>query len=646
MYYIWNQPYLMKKLCCSLPLRLVLSLLLLSPVVHAQDTMARKSIDISKVRLARSISKSVSSAYIKHDADLNSAYSSIQFVPGVIHRQWIPKEYVTRKAVVRFNIRNTSDSVASAYFFPGVYYRQIKLYRAQGDHLQALEPVLPTGPDKMGFRLISLPAHDSATFVAELVFIKTYLNNLNPRLIEPAYLNGFILTMNNPHKESHLVTYVFCGLLLMMILFSIASFVQRANREFLYYSGYAFLLGTMLFTKAIFTLHSNPLSYFVEEYLDFIMQCLGHMCYMIFMQKYLETKWQHPFLHKFYNTGIIILLVGIASYTFFHYFTQNYPAENAVENIVKGVLLLMTLIFLIYGIRHWNDKMLRYLFWGNLCLFVFSMCSQGIIMFHGVTKYLPGIFSSALFYYELGLFLELVFFLMALNHKNNRRLIAEARERERLKAENQMKEYEKELAVFKAQQQERERISADIHDELGSGMTAIRLMSEIAKNKMKDNIPVEIDKISHSADEVLNKMNAIIWSMDSGNDTLDNLVSYIRAYALEYFENTPIECIVNTPPNIDPRELTGSKRRNIFLCVKETLNNAMKHSKATQIRIDFDINSRLAIRISDNGIGFDPKTIRQFGNGLKNISRRMESIGGVYSIENARGTITTLLLPL
>ena len=117
-----------------------------------------------------------------------------------------------------------------------------------------------------------------------------------------------------------------------------------------------------------------------------------------------------------------------------------------------------------------------------------------------------------------------------------------------------MKEYEKELAVLKAQQEERERISADMHDELGSGMTAIRLMSEIARNKMKENTPVEIEKISNSADDVLNKMNAIIWSMNSENDSLDNLISYIRSYALEYFENTPIDCKVNTPEQFKHRD--------------------------------------------------------------------------------------------
>ena len=209
-----------------------------------------------------------------------------------------------------------------------------------------------------------------------------------------------------------------------------------------------------------------------------------------------------------------------------------------------------------------------------------------------------------------------------------------------------MKEYEKELAVYKAQQEERQRISADMHDELGAGMTAIRLMSEIARNKMKESTPVEIERISHSADEVLNKMNAIIWSMNSGNDTLDNLVSYIRSYALEYFESTQVDCRVNTPPNIEALEITGDKRRNIFLCVKETLNNALKHANASLITIDFNINHELQIKITDNGVGIDLQKLRQFGNGLKNISRRMQSIGGSYHIENNNGTITTLTLPL
>lgn len=317
-----------------------------------------------------------------------------------------------------------------------------------------------------------------------------------------------------------------------------------------------------------------------------------------------------------------------------------------MENITKALLLVMVIIFCVYSLQRWKNKLLRYLFWGNLFLFVFSLMSQLLIFWNLVPKTWPYIFRSAVVYYEMGLLLELVFFLAGLNYKNRRQLIASARERERLKAENQMNEYEKEIAIYKAQQQERERISADMHDELGSGMTAIRLMSEIARNKMKENTPVEIEKISHSADEVLNKMNAIIWSMNSGNDTVDNLVSYIRAYALEYFEYTHIDCRISTPDEIAPTELTGEKRRNLFLCVKETLNNALKHSKATELKINFIIDKSLTIIICDNGSGITPEKMRQFGNGLKNIAKRMESIGGTYEIKNDGGTVTILQLPL
>ena len=432
----------------------------------------------------------------------------------------------------------------------------------------------------------------------------------------------------------------------MMILFSLANYFQGGNQEFLYYSGYAFFLGIMLFIKAIYSYHTTWFGFFQETYLDLIMQNAGILMYMLFMQKYLATKQQHTFLYKCYNAGIVLLIFSTAVFSYAHYFTGNFTLENSIENITKVMLLTMIVIFLVYSIGHWHDKLLRYLFWGNLFLLLFSLISLLMLTGTIVLRNLPVTFRSSLFYYEIGLLIELIFFLLGLNHKNRRQLITQTLERERLKAKDQMNEYEKEIAIYKAQQQERERISADMHDELGSGMTAIRLMSEIARNKMKENTPVEIEKISHSADEVLNKMNAIIWSMNSGNDTIDNLVSYIRSYTLEYFESTPISCKIFTPEHIEPAELTGDKRRNLFLCVKETLNNVLKHAKATEVKIDFKIDNALTIIIMDNGVGIDLQKIRQFGNGLKNIRKRMESIGGTYQIENNKGTVTTLQLPL
>ncbi len=621
-----------------------ISILLLFAEVTAQDSLSNTYIDISKINLKKNIENFSSSTYINKNENPETIYPLVRFIPG--HSGTVSNKHITKKVLLKFHILNSSDSIAAVYFFPGFYYNNIELYEVQSASLKKIPAILPNNTDSIGFRLISLAPHDSTTIVAELGFVKTYINAIRPRLVNPEYINSFVADLHSTHGDNDLVTYVFCGLLLMMVLFSIANFLQGANPEFLYYSGYAFFLGLLLFTKAALNYHYSRLSFFIESYLDFIMQGLGIMFYMIFMQRFLNTRYKYPFLYHLYNAGIILLLTSLLSYTFFHYFSNNFIAENTIENTTKLSLLVMVIIFLVYSLRQRKDKLLRYLFWGNLWLFIFSLISQITIMKNPDFKNLPAIFNSSLFYYEIGLFLELVFFLGGLNHKNRRQIIEQTKEREGLRAENLMKEYEKELAVFKAQQQERERISADMHDELGSGMTAIRLMSEIARNKMKENTPVEIEKISSSANDVLNKMNAIIWSMNSGNDTLDNLVSYIRSYSLEYFENTPIECKVITPQQIPDKEITGDKRRNIFLCVKETLNNAWKHSGASVITIDIKINHSLVIQISDEGKGIDMQNLRQFGNGLKNIARRMESIGGIFTIKNNHGAVTTLELPL
>jgi signal transduction histidine kinase len=129
-------------------------------------------------------------------------------------------------------------------------------------------------------------------------------------------------------------------------------------------------------------------------------------------------------------------------------------------------------------------------------------------------------------------------------------------------------------------------------------------------------------------------------------DTISNKIAsaYISkdSSVRKYFRNVQYKPRVIHPE----RELSGDKRRNIFLCVKESLNNVVKHSKATRVRIEILTNHELIIRIVDDGVGINLNHIRQFGNGLQNISRRMKSIGGIFKIENHQGTTTTLILPI
>lgn len=617
--------------------------------VIAQDSLNVSCTNIHDLAFFKDISKNVYSAFLSKNSDLEKAYATLQFTPGLIPDKMdkaIPRKYVTQKAILKFTLCNSGDSTKSVWFFPGFFYSKIQLYRLKEKFLQKIPRILPDNPDSIGFRYISLAAKDTATFLAELVFVKTYTNSLTPHLIQSDYLNSYVSEMHHRYNTGDTITYVFCGLFLMMVIFSITNFLLGFDPEFLYYSGYAFFIGLLLFTKAVLNRHASHFSFFLEAYLDFILQGIGIIFYMLFMRKFLETKTRYRFLYHFYNTGILLLLFSMAAYSYSHYFTDNFLLENRIEDLTKILLILMIPIFLVYGGLHWKDRMLRYLFWGNFFLFLFSLLSQSIILFRNMLPGNAGIFISALFYYEIGLFMELALFLMALNYKNRKRIIDETRQVEQLETENQKKEFEKEIAVLKAQQEERDRISSDMHDELGSGVTAIRLFSEIMRNRMKENTPAEIIKISQSANELLNKMNDIIWSMNSSNDELSELITYLRTYTLEYMDGTSIECKVSTPEIIPDKKIGGDKRRNIFLCVKETLNNILKHSHATMVKMDIEVNHKLRVKVSDNGVGIDKNNIRKFGNGLKNMSRRMENIGGVFSIENDKGTTTILELPL
>lgn len=627
-------------------LNLLSAILLLFSFSAVSQDSTQVYVDVTNVILEKRLTREFSSFFTDEKGTINELLPRMDFKPGVPFKGPIPGNLTTKRIFIRVYVRNSSDSNHTVYFCPGFYFNKIDMNRLDGNRITALPDIRPDGAEKDGFRQLTLGAHDSTTLLIEIGGIKTYNNLLRPRFIGKQHVSAFLAQLHGNYNQQNLITYLFCGLLLMMILFSLTNFFQGGNKEFLFYSGYGLFMGGLLFLQTFFQLHASPFGFFFEGYLDFILQSTGIIFYMLFMKKFLETDNAHPFLSKLYNTGIIILLASMLLYSVLHFLTNQYVLEYLTEILTKVLLLALVLIYLVYGLRNWKDKLLRYLFWGNLFLFIFATLSQLGILYDNQFRKLPGLLNSSIFYYEVGLFLELVFFLAGLNYKNRRKIINDTKEKETLKAQNLLKEYEKEIAVYKAQQEERQRISADMHDELGAGMTAIRLMSEIARNKMKENTPVEIEKISHSADDVLNKMNAIIWSMNSGNDTLDNLVSYIRSYALEYFDGTPVECRLKVPENIPATEITGDKRRNVFLCLKETLNNTLKHAGASLVEIEIRTAGELYIRITDNGKGIDLDKLRQFGNGLKNIARRMESIGGTYQIENNNGTVTTLILPL
>ncbi len=210
------------------------------------------------------------------------------------------------------------------------------------------------------------------------------------------------------------------------------------------------------------------------------------------------------------------------------------------------------------------------------------------------------------------------------------------------KLKEKVREQEKLLAI----ERERNRISEDLHDDLGAGLSSIAMMTGVMKDLVTDDTSKQTaEEVSTEATELVARMREIIWSMNSKNDTLENLIQYIRHYAERYLEKNSIECKFTVTGEIPLLNLSGDKRENLFLVVKETLHNTVKYAMSTSVALDVKLNQKaILIRIADNGQGFDMSKIGKFGNGLSNMNKRIENTGGQYLIQSEpdKGTITQI----
>lgn len=553
-----------------------------------------------------------------------------------LKKKFVPPYWLNKSIYLKFTLRNAAQIADTIYFFPGISFRKIKLYSVFDDKKIQL---IKDESRNDGFQPIYLAANQTTTFVAELKLSKKVMNSFAPIIIQKKHLKKFKQISYAVSYDLLIVGYMLSGLLLMMIIFNIANFRSGKKSEFLYNCAYAICMFLLIFFNTFMQRRSGIYASFFMGYLEFVLLIGGMVFYIAFTRKFLDTATLYPKLNSLFIFEEKLLIFLLSFFTIIYFFTEIFWLQSFIENFSKLTTMVIGIIYIVISLRQKN-KLMNYLAGGNAAFLGFSIISLLFIYFPFKEEY---ILTSAIVYFELGIVFELIFFLLGLSYKNRIELIdtIQAKEAMKLIAEKQI--FESKLAILAAQQEERNRISADMHDDLGAGVTAIRLFSELAKSRLgKDSVP-EIDRISSSANELLNNMNAIIWTMNNNNDSFGNLVAYIRSYALEYFENTGIKCSIFIEEGLPEFIVTGQVRRNVYLVAKEALNNVLKHARATEVFLTLKRQGAgISFFIQDNGKGIDLDNLRQFGNGLKNMKKRMEKSGILLLIENNNGTLITM----
>jgi ligand-binding sensor domain-containing protein/signal transduction histidine kinase len=200
---------------------------------------------------------------------------------------------------------------------------------------------------------------------------------------------------------------------------------------------------------------------------------------------------------------------------------------------------------------------------------------------------------------------------------------------------------------------ERARIARDLHDQLGASLTQVSLLGELVESdkELPDEVEAHARQITHTARETTRTLDEIVWAVNPSNDTLDGLITYFCKYAQEYFAVAGIRYRLDVPPQLPATPLPPDVRHNLFLSAKEAVTNVVRHSGATAVHIRLRLDpERLVLDIEDDGCGLagmDPKRV-QTRNGLRNMRKRMEEIGGICTMSPApvRGTVVSLTAPL
>ena len=192
----------------------------------------------------------------------------------------------------------------------------------------------------------------------------------------------------------------------------------------------------------------------------------------------------------------------------------------------------------------------------------------------------------------------------------------------------------------------RNRIAADLHDEVGSNLNSIAIFVELLRRKSPPELLPILDKITNNSTESVQLMQDTIWAIQAKNDDFQKFIDRMRGFATEVLAAKGISLSFENQVDSNKNSLTMDARKNAYMIYKEAINNVVKHSKATKVEVKIVMeNNQIIIEVSDNGIGFDQNQITE-GNGLRNFEERAENNEMKLNIDSVAGIGTKVLLEI
>ncbi|MEY4926432.1 MAG: hypothetical protein RI894_868, partial [Bacteroidota bacterium] len=408
--------------------------------------------------------------------------------------------------------------------------------------------------------------------------------------------------------------HITLGMLLMMFGYIVVNWIQIRKTIYGYY---AFYIG--LQWLYFYLIQDNILSgqAMTSTWLILTTRCFAWALYNIFAISFLELPLRDKSLCRYPQWNIALSAIAFVSMSICYYIGRDDLARAITDN-VKILIYLLGLI-VVFKVLKWRIPISNYFVLGSLALILCEMTNiilaktchtnLGISELRHLSPDNP--FAHFGFFSIIGVVLDLSFLTLGLVYLHRESTL-----------ENLRAEYEKKRAL----EDERNRIARDMHDDLGSGLSALQMMSQVAAHThTPGSMQTSVERIASLSQELNQRVREIVWTTSSEADTLPSLIYFLRRFVADLTDAQHLDFQSNIPDDLPDLPITGAVRRNVLLCVKEILNNSMKYAHPTKIAMSVNIhNELLTIHLSDDGQGFDiDLALQRGGNGLRNIQQRM-----------------------
>ena len=349
--------------------------------------------------------------------------------------------------------------------------------------------------------------------------------------------------------------------------------------------------------------------------------------FYVFMLSFLDLRSSKLVRYSLIG-GIFFIGIGIISRLLMSE-NSTFTTINTWYKSLYTAVDLFLIVVLLYHISMDRRGYNKYVFCGLLAVILCAVLIYFGDSWFGLNRYVSGFII-----FQVEILVCFCFFFLAIITKESE----QKRENERLESLVKTQKLEKEKSLHR----ERERIAFDMHDELGAGISAIKLQSEILKKQLPQDLnSEEIDNLIKISEHMNRSMREMLWSINPDNDNLKNFEEYCIRYGESYFDCTDITFQYHSNLENPEAKLHAEVRYNLLLILKEAFNNCVKHSQASEVSLTISADSQfINIVIQDNGIGL--LSDNKDGYGLKSMRKRVEKLRGeIHFQSDENGTKIT-----